>query len=443
MKTYLFEVTRIFLKFFTMSHPGKNFQVMENLSLDEIKNIKLLYIFFDEDIDQKDANKNIFFVTNQDVFKSFGTNSQGQLALGHQNQTDEPTLVLELCNKMIINLAHGLRHVIALTKSSQVYCWGRNDFGQLGIGNRDNDSHKPKRIKFFDDKFAKDICCGEHHSLVLTENGEVYAWGRNDCGQLGIESKDLYEPVQVEGFEGEKIKAISCGFWHSMALTNSGSVYCWGSNKSCQLGVRTDNGTKLSKKPLKVLIGGEVVSEICCGYSHSIVLSTKGEIYAFGLNIYGQLGIGTTKSQIFIPTKVDGLNNVLKIASSTSCDISVSLAKSIYSIWGKCGKDYMITPKKTFFDCFWNIFAYYKQITFKPIFLDEMVETSQIPHIFSYEIDYTLLNDKYKKEFTELLMIGEGSFSTVFKVKHCESKEEYAIKKVPLIGKLLITYNQN
>jgi alpha-tubulin suppressor-like RCC1 family protein len=408
------------------------FKFSNKFSDDLIKVIKLLYVFGDLSSDDDVLPKNIFFITLDDEFFSFGSNISAQLGLGHRNPIEEPTKVNQLCSKNIVNISHGLRHVLALNKSSEVYCWGSNQFGQLGKGSRDTHFHKPEKISFLSDKFVINICCGQHFSLALTKNGEVYAWGCNDQGQIGNKNENLYQllPVKINSFIGQNIVAISCGNWHSLALTEIGTVYSWGSNRSNQLGVCHNKLIDTLNEPHKISNENNLIfNKLCCGSSHSLILSKNEELYTFGQNFYGQLGIGTRDSKS-VPTIC--LKNIKEIASSKSCEISLAISKhdkrDVTLVWGKCGSEIVSTPTETEFDLLDYIFAYYEQITNKPVFSDNFNDNFD---------NLMLLNERYKSEFTELCLIGKGSYGSVFKAQHQLDKQLYAVKKIHLNSELI------
>ena len=89
--------------------------------------------------------------------------------------------------------------------------------------------------------------------------------------------------THLNAFNGEKVKAISCGFNHSLALTESGRVFSWGSNKYKQLGV-SDNSLKKSNKPILIEMNEIIIEKISCGPNHNLLLSREGDIYVFGDN---------------------------------------------------------------------------------------------------------------------------------------------------------------
>jgi alpha-tubulin suppressor-like RCC1 family protein len=115
---------------------------------------------------------------------------------------------------------------------------GFNISGYLGIGSEDKSYRKLMLNQYLNNEFVIDISCGFQHSLLLTNCGEVYAWGDNYRGQIGngCNSNQLI-PIKVKGFNDKKVVMISCGGGHSMALTECGHVYSWGLNDCEQLGI--------------------------------------------------------------------------------------------------------------------------------------------------------------------------------------------------------------
>ncbi len=124
--------------------------------------------------------------------------------------------------------------------------------------------------------------CGLSHTLVLKSSGEVYAWVYNEFGQIG-NGNNLYEykPIKVNSFNDEKPVMISRGAHHSMAFTESGSVFSWGCNSSGQLGTKFWN-TINSNTPKSIGFKEFIIKKISCGPYHSLLLTNDGVIYAFG-----------------------------------------------------------------------------------------------------------------------------------------------------------------
>jgi alpha-tubulin suppressor-like RCC1 family protein len=245
---------------------------------DEFLNeIKLLYVFGDA------INKNnVLIVTHDDKVFAFGDNEWGVLGFGNNRKVNELTFNEELSHKQIIDFKNDDKHVIALTIDGKVYCWGFYGlFSDLGNEKNGRKINKPQLNMYLRDEKIVDISCGSDHTIVLTNCGEVYAWGWNDWGQVGNVKIDYFEyqakPIKVNGFNEEKVVMISCGCSHSMALTESGHVFSWGENEFGQLGL---NSTDDANEPLILLLSNEIpIKKISCGSNHSLLLSRDGDIY--------------------------------------------------------------------------------------------------------------------------------------------------------------------
>ncbi len=398
----------------------RKFEVLKNLNNISFSQVKALYIFKHKSVISRKSN--VFIIMNDDKAFAFGPNNYGVLGFGTEIEVNELTINENLSYKQIIDFKNGCEHVVARTIDGKVYCWGRNVFGVLGNGREDKNVYEPEINKHLSDKHIVDICCGQWHSLALTDFGEVYTWGLNINVQFGnISGKDRFViPRKVIGFDGKKVIMISCGYKHSMALTECGHVFSWGYNKSGQLG-------HISNKPSFVKLGTDVlIKNISCGYEHSLMLSRDGDIYVFGDNTNGQLGIKTRYEIQLLPLKLSYNSEKFEdIASHYYNEISsghdISIAKTtdgIYYIWGECNGEIIKEPKHTEFKSFYEILAHFGQITYQTI----------------HRLNETILSTKDKKfemNFDEINFVSSGSFSVVYKATHKNSKQTYAIKKIP------------
>jgi alpha-tubulin suppressor-like RCC1 family protein len=261
------------------------------------------------------------------------------LGFGHSEVVNEIQIVEQLCDQQIIDFANGDRHCIARNRSGKVYCWGRNYWGLLGIGSEDYSYPKPKLNQYLNNEFVTDISYGAVHSLVLTNCGEVYAWGVNDFGQIGNGcNEDQLIPIKVKGFNNERVVMISCGWNHSIALTECGHVYCWGNNDFGQLGI---GNTVHSNEPKFVAVTDEnkcnvFIEKISCGSVHSLLLSSDGSIYAFGRNSDGELG-NQKKENELSPHRIKIETKFIDISSHWTYNRGISMGLSlngIYYNWG-------------------------------------------------------------------------------------------------------------
>ncbi|PWA24252.1 hypothetical protein CCH79_00017903 [Gambusia affinis] len=127
------------------------------------------------------------------------------------------------------------------------------------------------------------------HSLLMTTEGKLWSWGRNDKGQLGHgDTKRLEAPKLIEGLADQVIVSAACGRNHTMALTEDGTVYSFGENKLGQLGQGSQTDAVLSPAPISY--NGQPLVKVACGAEFSMVVDCKGNLYSFGCPEYGQLG---------------------------------------------------------------------------------------------------------------------------------------------------------
>jgi alpha-tubulin suppressor-like RCC1 family protein len=192
----------------------------------------------------------------------------------------------------VLAIAAGREHVIILTDNAYPVSFGTsNEFGQVGHGACGLGVVAPRLMLGLRGSAVKSVACGEFFTLVLTEQGKIFACGDNSFGQLGLSRKDNSAEL-VEVCLGDSalvpFRQISCGGDFSVALSLSGTVYVWGSNKHGQLGVGKGYGLILAPKVLDTL--GNVTS-ISCGSHHTAFIARGRQVFFCGDNRAGQCGI--------------------------------------------------------------------------------------------------------------------------------------------------------
>jgi RCC1 and BTB domain-containing protein len=336
--------------------------VVNELKSEFVLNIKFFCVFGEK-------GNEILIVTENDKVFAFGSNKYGCLGLGHYNAVKEPEIVNELCDKQVIDISYGYYFVLVLNKSGKCFSWGRNNYGQLGNGTK-TDENKPKLINALHYENVIQIVCGGYHSLVLTKSGDLYGFGRNINRDIGCRNNtNQMTPIKIIGFNNERIVSIACGKWHLLVLTNFGNVYGWGRNGCGELGI---GNKKNQNRPQKIdLNNNQIIKSISCGQYHSLLLTTAGDIYAFGYNNFGQIGNGNQTNQLN-PVKINGSIKFKEIASNHFLNISVAKAVDDYCyVWGQSKNDEFLRPQKTKIKSIDEIFALFPKlkITPKPIHL--------------------------------------------------------------------------
>lgn len=220
----------------------------------------------------------------------------------------------------------GDSHNFAIRADDTLWSWGRNDFGQLGLGNK-VDQLVPRQITGLSGAIA--AAGGTEHSLVVDSAGFVWAFGRNNSGKLGDGTiVDQSIPVRLTGL-GNTVIAVAAGANHSLALKSDGSVWAWGHGGSGRLG----NGTgqdSLTPTPVTGLGAGSGVVAIAAGGEFSLALKSNGTLWGWGRNFYGQLGLGNT-SDAAVPTQASSISGVTAIAGGNDF---VMVLKSDGTVWG-------------------------------------------------------------------------------------------------------------
>ncbi|XP_014266621.3 putative E3 ubiquitin-protein ligase HERC3 isoform X1 [Maylandia zebra] len=192
-------------------------------------------------------------------------------------------------NIHVSQVACGSQHSVALTKDGQLYTWGQDCRGQLGLGTRESVCRSPQHVPSLSAIPVIQVAAGGDQSFALSVSGGVFSWGRNDCGQLGLgDTKDRHTPAPVQCLNMKKAQRISCGQDHTAILTKHGAVFTFGSGQHGQLG---HNSLRNELRPRLVAeLWGAKVTKIACGRNHTLVLTESKRVYSFGCEDQGQLG---------------------------------------------------------------------------------------------------------------------------------------------------------
>jgi alpha-tubulin suppressor-like RCC1 family protein len=253
---------------------------------------------------------------------AWGLNDRGQLGDGTTADAVSPVRISTDTDWVLV--AAGGRHNLALKSNGTLWAWGSNVHGQLGNGTL-VDELSPVQIGLDTDWVA--IAAGGElsHSLARKSNGKLYAWGRNNRGQLGDGTTvDKSSPVQV-GTDNKWVK-FKAGLEHSVGRKSNGKLFAWGRNDYGQLG----DGTTTDKTS-PVPIGTDTDwKEIASGWHHNLAKKSNGKVYAWGRNNYGQLGDGSTDDKTSpVPIGTDKKWRKIKAGGWHSTG-----RKSDGSVWG-------------------------------------------------------------------------------------------------------------
>ena len=210
----------------------------------------------------------------------------------------------------VVQIACGYNYFSALTEDGKVFMMGLNNYGQLGVGGATNSPQlTPIYLKSLQGIPVQQITCGAYHTIVLTMSGSIFSFGKNTFGQLGLgDTQDRHFPTNLKVLSTQRACYISCGEEFTAVLTRDGGVFTFGAGMYGQLG---HNSTNNECMPLKVfdLMGSEI-TQISCGRCHTLAyLASSKKLYSFGLNGNGQLGIGTIGNNQLTPVQIKDLSS--------------------------------------------------------------------------------------------------------------------------------------
>ncbi|XP_030480783.1 ultraviolet-B receptor UVR8 isoform X3 [Cannabis sativa] len=251
-----------------------------------------------------------------------------------------PSIVTLGAGIRIITVAAGGRHTLALSDMGQVWGWGYGGEGQLGLGSRvkmvstphlipcidptlpgkDRSSAFSQDSKIFSAQsskvpgsFIKAIACGGRHSAVITDAGALltFGWGLyGQCGQGG--TYDQLRPTYVNSLSTVRVEKVAAGLWHTLCVSDEGLVYAFGGNQFGQLGTGTDQIETVPKLLDSSCLEGKNAKMVSCGARHSIISTEDGELFSWGWNKYGQLGLGDSVDR-GTPSQVTRISGVVPI----------------------------------------------------------------------------------------------------------------------------------
>ncbi|MCC3153644.1 hypothetical protein Q3A66_12515 [Hymenobacter sp. BT770] len=279
---------------------------------------------------------------------TWGGNSKGQLGDGTTKQHLTPVAVKlpeEAAHATWKQVAAGTSHSLALTTDGHLYAWGNNTNGQLGQGTSLDYAHPvevPLPESARNTTWAQ-VAAGNDHTLALTADGRLFAWGNNQFGQLGDGSYATSREPEAVG-QTQKLAAlrwanVAAGRFHTLAVTRDGKLYSWGSNRFGQLGEEDDTRRNL---PTLMLMPGSLANavwtQVAAGDAHSLALSADGRLVAWGNNCAGQLGDGTTVRQlqpvvVTLPENASAAVAWTRIASGGFHNLAYTADGQLYA-WG-------------------------------------------------------------------------------------------------------------
>tara|TARA_B100001142_G_scaffold325496_1_gene379190 strand:+ start:133 stop:1521 length:1389 start_codon:yes stop_codon:yes gene_type:complete len=244
-----------------------------------------------------------------------GGNYFGELGTGNLNKQYSPTRIAGL-PAPVRQVAAGNDHTGIVTEAGDLLMCGLGGDGRLGLGEEETRATPTLVARTaFDCEAVLMVACGGKHTVVVTEGGGVYTFGKGGWGQLGHGDKQNQPAprrVPVAGFRpngspegsGERIAMVAAGHGHTVALSEAGHVFTWGLGNTGELG---HNNLQNQLAPRQVesgrRFGGEKVVFVAAGAGHTVAVTEGGRLYTWGWGTSGQLGHGDTRNRL-VPTLV-------------------------------------------------------------------------------------------------------------------------------------------
>jgi alpha-tubulin suppressor-like RCC1 family protein len=242
----------------------------------------------------------------------FGANQYGQLGLGGTEDRVRPT---KLHNLKAKSISTNQTHTIVIDLTDRIWVFGNNEAGQLGLGTT-TDTLTPIEIKNFKFKFAS---AGLSHTVALDFNNKVWVFGSGSRGELGLGDTNgrlipTKIPSQAFGLSNFKVKSIMAGGYHTVALDSNDEIWTFGSNGSGQLGL---NDRRQRLKPTKIPyedfgLTNFKVKSIFAGVNHTMAIDFNNDVWVFGNNHNGKLGLRRSHNPLRpekIPSEALGVPN--------------------------------------------------------------------------------------------------------------------------------------
>ena len=239
----------------------------------------------------------------------------------------------------VVHVSMSESHVLFLDREHNLYAFGSNLFGQVGIPSSQSVKiTKPVNLNKFHQGIGKtkfrSCCAGGHHSSAIDINGDLYSWGCGELGELGTSlGKAHHSHDRVVGLcrhtptrISSRVQQISCGYAHNAIVTLDGELKSFGWGLYGQLGT---NSTENEFSPQTIDIK---VNQVSCGFWHTCALS-QGRVFVFGSGRFGQLGLGFDKDKAFTPQHVNIPEIITNITCGSRHSVALSSSGNVY-FWG-------------------------------------------------------------------------------------------------------------
>jgi alpha-tubulin suppressor-like RCC1 family protein len=253
---------------------------------------------------------------------AWGDNVYGQVGNNSTSGQSSPIQIGGL--SVWTQVACGNQFTSVIQSNGTLWSWGLNNSGQLGVNTTTFNILSPVQVGT--SSAWTRVTCGYAQTLAIQSNGTLWAWGRNDFGQLGLnDTTNRSSPVQVGALS--VWTQVTGGYRFTFAIQNNSTLWSWGNNSSGQLGLND-----LTHRSSPVQVGTlSVWAQVACGYNSAYVRQTPGTLLSCGYNSTGQLGLGNTTNRSS-PTQI-GSNPLRQISCGYQHTAAIQTNGTLWS-WG-------------------------------------------------------------------------------------------------------------
>ena len=242
-------------------------------------------------------------------------------------------------------ISPGFQHTCGIYYNGKAYCWGYNQYGQLGDGSN-SDKKLPAAVSAgaIGNKTIRYITTNYSHTCAIASDNKAYCWGLGTAGQLGNGAnlnKNVPVAVSAGAIGSQVIKSIKTGILHTCAIAFDNKTYCWGSTGAAGLLGNGSGATNYIKNtPAAVsagAIGSQTIKSIAVGDYHTCVIAVDNKAYCWGFNREGQLGDGTSDQYKDVPIAVStgeiGSQTIKSVTAGDSHTCAIAFDNKAYC-WG-------------------------------------------------------------------------------------------------------------
>ena len=271
-----------------------------------------------------------FILKNNGTLWGCGFNGSGQLGLGDNTNRNIFTQVTTNTNNIKEIYCGGAYHTFILKNDGTLWGCGYNYYGQLGLEDTNYRTTFTQITTNADN--IKSVYCGCDHTFILENDGTLWGCGRNQQGQLGLGDDTNRTTFTQVTTNTDDIKSVCCGYYHTFILKNDGTLWTCGGNEYGQLGLGDTNNRNIFTQ---VTTNANDIKSVYCGGYHTLILKNDGTLWGCGCNDCGRLGLGDNTNRTIFTEITTNINDIKQIYCGTYYTL---VLKNDDTLWG-CGRN--------------------------------------------------------------------------------------------------------